>query len=98
MAIIVIRSRTKERISGTFCFEWSVTEAIRRRSGSLIMRTYLTTRDKAKDIIKSNGLVESYSTNDGEVYDTPDGNFKALFPDGIRTKAEREMIEKLDRI
>ena len=98
MATIVIRSRTKERISGTFCFEWTETVASRSRYGTLSMRSRLVDRKKAHEIIEKNGLVESYSTRDGEIYDTPDGAFKALFPRGIDNYREMEMIEKIDRL
>ena len=98
MAKIVIRSRTKERISGTFCFEWTETVANRSRSGKLSMRSRLIDRKTAHEIIEKEGLVERYSTRDGEVYDTPDGAFKALFPRGIDNYREMEMIEKIDRL
>ena len=98
MATIVIHSITKEKISGTFCFEWTKTVASRSRYGTLSMMSRLVDRKKAKEIIEKNGLVESYSTRDGEVYDTPDGAFRALFPEGLNRKDEIEIIERLDRL
>lgn len=98
MATIVMHSITKEKISGTCCYEWSVTEAHRTRSGELYMRSMLVKRPKAQQIIEERGLVEAYSTREGTIYDTPDGAFKALFPYGLRNKFDIEQIEKTDRI
>lgn len=98
MALIVIRSKTKEKISCTFCFEWSVTHAHRTVGGELVMKSYLTTREKALKIIERRGLVVAHQTNDGEIYDTPEGDFKALFPRGLRLREEVQMIEKTDNL
>ena len=98
MGIIVIRSRTKERISGTYCFEWSVHTYGRNSWGDLQITSRLVDRHKALELIKRHGLVESHSTKDGDIYDTPDGAFKALFPEGLRDKYDIEQIEKTDRI
>lgn len=96
--MIVIRSRTKEKISGTFCFEWSVHTYKRDCYGYLLINSRLVDRHKALELIKRHGLVESHTTKDGEIYDTPDGAFKALFPYGLRNKFDIEQIEKTDRI
>ena len=98
MGIIVIRSRTKERISGTFCFEWSVHTYRRNSWGYLQITSKLVDRHKALELIKRHGLVKSLTTKDGEIYDTPDGAFKALFPEGLRDKFDIIQIEKTDRI
>lgn len=98
MATIVMHSITKEKISGTCCYEWSVTEAHRIRSGELYMRSMLVKRSKALQVIEKHGLVEAYSTREGTIYDTPEGDFKALFPRGLRTKRDIEAIEKTDRL
>lgn len=98
MVTIVIRSRTKERISGSFCFEWSVTQARRDYAGKLIMKNRLVSRQKAQEIIERKGLVESFRTKDGEIYDTPEGDFKSLFPEGIRTIEDMHEIEKTDKL
>jgi len=98
MVTIVIRSRTKERISGTFCFEWSMHKAWRDSRGELHMENHLLTRQKAQAIIERRGLVESYSTKDGEIYDTPEGDFKALFPFGLLQKEDMETISKTDKL
>ena len=98
MATIVIRSRSKEKISGSFTFEWSVHTFHRLKNGELIAKNKLIDRAKALKIIESKGLVEAIRTKDGEIYDTPEGDFKALFPDGIRTKADNEAIEKTDKL
>ena len=98
MGMIVIRSRTKEKISGTFCFEWSVHTYKRDCYGDLLIISRLVDRHKAQEVINRLGLVESHHTKDGEIYDTPDGAFKALFPYGLRNKFDIEQIEKTDRI
>lgn len=98
MGIIVIRSRTKERISGTFRFEWSVHTYGRNSLGELQIKSKLVDRHKAQDEINRLGLVESYRTKDGEIYDTQDGAFKALFPYGLRNKLDIEQIENTDWI
>lgn len=98
MATIVIRSRTKEKISGTFCFEWSVHTCKRDCYGELLIISRLIDRHKAQEVINRLSLVESYHTKDGEIYDTPDGAFKALFPNGLRDKFDIEQIEETDRI
>ena len=98
MATIVIRSLTKEKISGTCCYEWSVTEAHRNSKGELFMRSKLVNRFKARQIIARHGLVESYTQKEGQIFDTPAGDFKALFPNGIETKEDKEAIRKTDNI
>lgn len=62
------------------------------------MRSRKIDADKARMIIAENGLVEAHRTQDGEIYDTPQRDFKALFPDGLRNRNEIEQIEKTDRI
>ena len=98
MATIVIRSYSKELITGAGCFEWSVTKARRCADGELYMHSMLVTKTKARELIDKLGLVESYSTPDGEIFDTPDGEFKKLFPNGIRSNKEKLMIEKVDNL
>lgn len=98
MATIVIRSRTREIISGTCCYEYSVHTASRMSSGSLYFTSKLIDRKKAKAIIEKKGLVESYRADEGEIYDTPEGDFKALFPRGIRTIGDKILIERADKI
>lgn len=85
-------------ISGTFCMEWRVTEASRSPFGFLSVRHSLVTREKAMAVIRQHGLVKSLKTPDGVLYDTPDGEFKALFPLGLRDKDERYMIERIDKV
>ena len=98
MATIVIRSRTKEKVSCTYLWEWSVHTFHRTMSGELITKNKRIDKHKAQELIKKHGLVEAYKTLDGEIYDTPDREFKKLFPYGIRGKEERELIERTDRI
>lgn len=98
MVTFVIRSRTKEKISGTFSFEWSVHEAVRNRAGTLFLSSRLINRQKAQAIIEKHGLVECYRTKDGEIYDTKEHDLKALFPNGLRDKYEESLIEKTDRL
>lgn len=98
MATIVIRSKTKERISGTSYAEYSIHHINRSSAGILSMSSRLVTKKKANETIKRLGLVESYSTPSGQIYDTPDGACKALFPNGLESKKEIELIEKADKI
>lgn len=98
MAIIVMWSKTKEKISCTVRFEWSVTRARRNSAGKLSMKTDLVTREAAELLIEKHGLTECYRTKDGVIYDTPGQDFKALFPEGLKRKEEREMVERMDRI
>ena len=98
MATIVIRSFAKELITETGCFEWSVVRGHRDPSGELFMHTKLITKTRARQLIEKLGLVESYSMPEGEIYDTPAGEFKALFPAGIKNKREREIIEHTDNV
>ena len=98
MAIVIIRSKTKEICTGTCCFEYSLHTASRTAAGSLVFTSTIVERRVAKEIIKERGLVESYRTEDGEVYDTPNGDFKALFPEGIHTIGEKILIERADKI
>ena len=98
MVTIVIRSFTKELVTGSGCYEWSITQASRNSYGQLFMFTKLVTKAKARKTIEDLGLVESYSTRDGEIFDTPEGDFKALFPQGIRTFADKMKIEQTDRL
>ena len=98
MATIVIHSRTQEKISGTCGYEWSKHTFHRLMSGELVTKSVLLTRQKALDVIRRLGLVESHRTEDGEIYDTPDGEFKRLFPDGVRTKQDLQKIEQIDNL
>ena len=98
MATIVIRSRTIEKISRTCCWEYTVTRTRTDDKGLLRFYTKLITKDQAEDIIEENNLVEAHRTEDGEIYDTPDGAFKALFPNGVRTSREKYLIENVDNI
>lgn len=98
MAIIVIRSKTMEKISGTYSIEWSVTEAGRSSDGKLWQRSRLVSRKRGQQIIRERGLVMSHETPDGEVYDTPNGDFKALFPEGLRSKDDERKIESIDNL
>ena len=98
MVTIVIRSKTKERISGTCYAEYSIHQLHRNGAGKLSVKSHLVTKEKAKATVKRLGLVESYSTAEGQIYDTPDGACKALFPEGLRNKFDIEQIEKTDRI
>ena len=98
MATIVIRSRTKERISGTYCWEWSLHIFHRLLNGEIVATNKLIDKKKAQSIIERRGLVESIRTADGSIYDTPDGDFKRLFPYGVRTKGDIDAIEKTNRL
>lgn len=40
-------------------------------------------RAEAREKIEAAGLVCVYKDKDGEVYDTPEGDFKKLFPSGL---------------
>lgn len=97
MATIVMRSKVMERISGTFCFEWRVVRGGRNALGQLSVNSQLTTKKRALAYIKKYGLVLSHSNRDGDVYDTPEGDFKALFPEGLTVKSEIEQIERIDK-
>ena len=95
MATIVIRSKVMERISGTFYFEWRVVRGGRNALGQLSVNSHLTTKKRALMYIKKYGLVLSHSNRDGDVYDTPEGDFKALFPKGLCVKSEINQIERI---
>lgn len=97
MAVIILHSRVMERISGTFCFEWRYVSGYRNGMGELVLRSKPTTKSRALAAIKRHGLVLSHSTNDGQLFDTPAGDFKALFPDGIRSREEMSLIDKIGR-
>ena len=97
MATIVIHSRTKERISCTYGYEWSMHVGHRLRDGSLIMKSRLIDKKKAQEIIEKEGLVECHRTADGEVYDTKFGNFKEMFPRGY-SREDEKVIDKIDNL
>jgi len=98
MALIVIRSKTKEKISCTYCYEWSVHSAHRTAGGELVIKSHLVTRERALQIIDKRGLIVAHENKDGEIYDTPEGDFKALFPSGLRLRKEVQMIENTDNL
>lgn len=98
MPLIVIKSRTRERITGTYSTEYSCHFARRTEFGALSLASQLVTRAKAKKLIREFRLVLSHNTPDGEIYDTPTGSFKALFPNGIQTMKDMRTIETVDRI
>ena len=97
MATIVMRSRVKERITGSCFFEWCSIKGWRTAAGYLHLQYKKLTREKALELIDKLGLTESHRTKDGEVYDTPDGAMKALFPDGVRDTLDSMEIDKLDK-
>lgn len=78
--------------------EWSLHTGKRLIDGTLVMSSRLIDKEKARQIIDKRGLVECHRTKDGEIYDSPAREFKALFPRGIRIKQELEQIEKTDKI
>ena len=94
----MIHSRTREKISGTYTMEWSLHTGRRMQDGTLVLKSRLIDKEKARDIIAKEGLVESHRTKDGEIYDSPGRDFKALFPHGIRTKEDMQKIENIDRL
>lgn len=98
MATIVIRSTTKELITGSFSYEWSVHQGWRDNNGKLHIKSRLITRSKAQQIIQKLNLKECYSDRHGEIYDTPEDGFKAMFPDGVRGREDNETIEKINRL
>ena len=69
----------------------------RLRDGFLIMKSRLIDKKKAQEIIEKEGLVESHRTADGEVYDTPGGEFKAMFPRGY-SREDEKVIDKIDNL
>ena len=98
MATIVIHSRTKEKISCTYCWEWSLHTFYRRLGGELITTNKLIDKKKALSIIDKLGLVEVHRSADGEIYDTPGGDLKRLFPRGLNDKVDILEISKCDWI
>ena len=98
MPTIVLHSRTKEKISCTYGYEWSIHTFHRLKNGELVTKNRLTTKEKALEFIEKHGLVESFRTEDGQVYDTPEGDFKALFPKGIRSREDQRKIENTDNL
>ena len=98
MNIIVIRSKTIEKISGTCSYEYSQHRTWHDKDGHMRIYSQLISKQKAQQLITQYGLVETHSTSDGEIYDTPEKSFKALFPKGIRTIRQKNLIESLDNI
>ena len=98
MAIVIIHSRTKEKISGTFTYEWSRHDFHRTQGGKLSCKSRLVTRKRAMEIIQEHGLVIAHKTRDGEVYDTQQGDFRAMFPNGLTDKADISIIEKTNNL
>ena len=98
MATIIIHSRTKEKISGTYCMEWSLHKFTRLSSGEISTYSRLVDKSKALSIIQRLGLVEVYRTIDGEIYDTPDNDLKKIFPCGVLTREEMNTIEKINNL
>ena len=98
MPIIVIKSRTQERITGTYSTEYSCHIARRTADGTLYLVNNLVSRKKAQKLVREHGLVLSHNTQDGEIYDTPTGSFKALFPNGIQTMKDMRTIETVDKL
>lgn len=97
MATIIIHSRTKEKISGTYCMEWSKHVFHRLANGKLDVKSRRVSKSVALGVIQKLGLVEAYRTIDGEIYDTPDGELKKLFPEGIRSQKDLSAIENIDK-
>jgi len=97
MNTIVMRSKVREKITGSCYFEWCRVRGRRDAWGYLHLDYKRMTREKALELIDELGLVESHRAKDGDVYDTPDGAFKALFPEGVRDVADSMEIDKLDK-
>lgn len=98
IATIVVRSRTKDHITGDYFWEYCLLNVWRDGFGLIRTRGKSITRQQAKAYIEKNGLTESHSTRDGQIYEAPDRPFKSLFPNGIMTRQELEAIEKTDQI
>lgn len=98
MPIIIIRSKTVERLTGTCAFEYKYVAGSRDSRGRLLILARLVSRKRAKKVIEKRGLVRAYSNEDGTIYDTEDRAFKALFPQGVKTAEEMDQIEKVDNL
>jgi hypothetical protein len=97
MATIVMRSKVKEKITGSCFFEWCRIDGRRDRFGYLHLTYRRLSREKADELIDKLGLKESHRAKEGDIYDTPEGAFKALFPDGVRDRLDSMEIDKLDK-
>lgn len=98
MAIIIIRSKTVEKITGMCAYEYSQHRTWYDQYGHLRIYSQLLSRKKAQQLINKYGLVVQYDAPEGKIYDTPDQAFKSLFPDGIRTLAQKRLIESVDEV
>jgi len=98
MAIIIIRSKTVERITGLCCYEYSRHSTWYDKAGRLRITSQLISRKKAHQLIKEHGLIAQYERPEGKIYDTPDQSFKALFPEGVKSAYQKKLIESVDEI
>lgn len=91
-ATIVIHSRVRSVIGAETSMEWHSVTAT-GKAGSVVVDSEEIDRAEARRIIDKYGLVIAHEEADGEIYDTPDGDFKALFPLG----ATSQLLSKLRR-
>lgn len=80
--IAIIHSRVKSRIFGETAMQWHLLTGTMKKSGPDIKAEEIERRE-ALFLIRENGLVVTYSTDDGDIYDTPQQDFKAMFPNGV---------------
>lgn len=91
-ATIVIHSRVRSLIGDGTSMEWHSVTAV-GQPGSAIVHTEEIDRAQAQELIKQHGLVVMHDEQDGEIYDTPEGAFRYLFPKG----ATQSLLSKLKK-
>jgi len=96
-ASCIIKSKMKEKVTGSVVPEWGRVTAVRTGGGVVSFRWNSLTEASAKEEIERDGLKEAYRDRYGVVYDTPDGMFKSIFPDGLNAAATKALKE-IDRI
>ena len=92
-ATVILHSRTKTPIFGYTNMIWSEHTAIGTPGHKIRIRSTELTKEQALARIEALGLVEVHRTKHGEVYDTPDGKFKFMFPDGLSGLQEYRLIQ-----
>lgn len=97
IASIVIKDKVTERVTKTVLPEWGLVTAVRSCDGDLTVVFREMTKDEAMERVESEGLVEVYRDRHGVVYDTPEENFRLLFPNGV-SYSDGKILESIDRL
>lgn len=97
IASIVIKDKVTERVMKTVVPEWGLVTAVRSIDGDLTVVFREMSKEEAEERIARDGLEEAYRDRHGVIYDTPERDFRKLFPAGV-SYSDGKILESIDRL